>query len=185
MALMIEQAPPPAPQKRYALSFSVDEKTFAELEEVRALLSSSLPKGVSLEEALKVLLGQYLAQHSPARRQARRLKVADKRSSSIGEPSPKANPAMGEEKKISPTSRHIPAKIRDEVFCRDRGSCSFVGPDGVRCGSRHNLQLDHIVPFAVGGAHDAENLHVTCSRHNRHLAKLYFGEEHMQKFLHG
>ena len=185
VALMIEQAPPPAPQKRYALSFSVDEKTFAELEEVRALLSSSLPKGVSLEETLKVLLGQYLAQHSPARRQARRLKVADKRSSSIGEPSTKANPAVGKEGKIRPTSRHIPAKIRDEVFCRDRESCSFVGPDGVRCGSRHNLQLDHIVPFAVGGGHDAENLHLTCSRHNRYLAKLYFGEEHMQKFLHG
>ena len=57
-AAIVPAAPTPVPEKRYALSFAVDEKTFAELEEVKALLSSSLPQGVSLEEALKVLLGQ-------------------------------------------------------------------------------------------------------------------------------
>ena len=54
-AVIVPAAPTPVPEKRYALSFSVDEKTFAELEEVKALLSSSLPQGVSLEEALKEL----------------------------------------------------------------------------------------------------------------------------------
>ena len=47
----VKAAPSPVPEKRYALSFSIDEKTFAELEEVKALLSSSLPQGVSLFRA--------------------------------------------------------------------------------------------------------------------------------------
>jgi len=182
---MVEPAPPaPALQKRYALSFSVDEKTFEELQEVKALLSSSLPQGVSLEETLKVLLAQYLERHSPQRRQARRLAAADKQKTSVDASSPKANPAMTEEEKIAPPTRHIPAKVRDEVFCRDGGRCTYISPDGVRCGSTHNLQLDHIVPFAVGGSHSADNLKLACSAHNLHLAKLYFGEEHMQKYLH-
>ena len=182
-AAIVPSAPTPVPEKRYALSFSVDEKTFAELEEVKALLSSSLPQGVSLEEALKVLLGQYLERHSPAKRQARRLAAADKQKTSVEAPSPKVNPEITAETKVAPANRHIPAKIRDEVLCRDGGRCSYISPEGVRCGCRHNLQLDHIVPFAAGGRHSAENLRVVCDRHNRHLAKLYFGEEHMLKYL--
>jgi hypothetical protein len=111
-ALTVETAPAlvlnPTPQKRYALSFSVDEKTFAELQEVKALLSSSLPQGVGLEEALKVLLGEYLEKHSPARRQARRLAAADKPKTSIDAPAPKVAPEKTE-CKTAPASRHIPA----------------------------------------------------------------------------
>ena len=50
-------------------------------------------------------------------------------------------------------SRYIPAAVRREVWRRDGGCCSYVDPhSGRRCGSRFLLELDHIVPFALGGS---------------------------------
>ena len=66
-------------------------------------------------------------------------------------------------------SRYIPAPVRREVWRRDGGCCSYVDPhSGRRCGSRFLLELDHIVPFALGGSAEPGNLRVLyCSAHNR------------------
>ena len=50
-------------------------------------------------------------------------------------------------------SRYIPVAVRREVWRRDDGCCSYVDPhSGRRCGSRYRLEIDHVVPFALGGA---------------------------------
>jgi hypothetical protein len=72
-------------------------------------------------------------------------------------------------------SRHIPAAVRDAVFVRDKGHCTYTGPDGKRCGSTHNLQIDHVVPFARGGAATLQNLRLLCGKHNRLSAERIFG----------
>ena len=65
-------------------------------------------------------------------------------------------------------SRYIPAPVRREVWRRDGGCCSFVDPhSGRRCGSRFLLELDHIVPFALGGSAEPANLRLHCSAHHR------------------
>ena len=65
-------------------------------------------------------------------------------------------------------SRYIPASVRREVWCRDGGCCSYVDPhSGRRCGSRFLLELDHIVPFALGGSAEPQNLRVRCTAHHR------------------
>ena len=65
-------------------------------------------------------------------------------------------------------SRYIPAPVRREVWCRDGGCCSYVDPhSGRRCGSRFLLELDHIVPFALGGSAEPGNLRIHCSAHHR------------------
>ena len=65
-------------------------------------------------------------------------------------------------------SRYIPAPVRREVWRRDGGRCSFVDPhSGRRCGSRFLLELDHIVPFALGGSAEPGNLRLRCSAHHR------------------
>ena len=65
-------------------------------------------------------------------------------------------------------SRYIPAPVRREVWRRDGGCCSYVDPhSGRRCGSRFLLELDHIVPFALGGSAEPGNLRVLCAAHNR------------------
>ena len=65
-------------------------------------------------------------------------------------------------------SRYIPAPVKREVWRRDGGGCSYVDPhSGRRCGSRFLLELDHIVPFALGGSAEPGNLRLHCAAHHR------------------
>jgi len=65
-------------------------------------------------------------------------------------------------------SRHIPNPIRRAVFKRQAEGCEYTAPGTHRrCGSRHGLQVDHIVPFSQGGTHDPSNLRLLCGAHNR------------------
>jgi 5-methylcytosine-specific restriction endonuclease McrA len=71
-------------------------------------------------------------------------------------------------------SRHIPVHVARAVYERDGGCCAWVGPDGVRCGERHFLQLHHLEPWAVGGKATVENIMLTCRLRNQHEARVYF-----------
>ena len=48
-------------------------------------------------------------------------------------------------------SRRIPATVREAVFARDEGRCTYIGSNGNRCEATHHLQVDHIIPYARGG----------------------------------
>ncbi len=61
---------------------------------------------------------------------------------------------------------HIPRAVRREVLLRDNYRCSYIAPDGTRCGAKHHLHLDHIKPFSFGGGHNSDNLRVLCGAHN-------------------
>ncbi|MEZ4753413.1 MAG: HNH endonuclease signature motif containing protein [Bdellovibrionota bacterium] len=76
-------------------------------------------------------------------------------------------------------TRHIPAKIRDEVYVRDGGQCTFDG-DGVRCDSKHDLEVHHEIPFSVCKSHEVDNLRLLCQRHNKFEAERVFGAEYVQ-----
>ena len=66
-------------------------------------------------------------------------------------------------------SRYIPAAVRREVWRRDEGCCSYVDQASARrCGSRYRLQIDHIVPFALGGDAQPSNLRLCCEAHHRY-----------------
>ncbi len=66
-------------------------------------------------------------------------------------------------------SRAIPAAVRRQVWERDRGCCSYVDrASGRRCGSRHLLEIDHVVPYALGGSAEPDNLRLLCAAHHRY-----------------
>ena len=51
---------------------------------------------------------------------------------------------------------------------RDQGCCSYVDRrSGRRCGSRYRLEIDHVVPFALGGGAEPANLRLRCEAHHR------------------
>jgi 5-methylcytosine-specific restriction endonuclease McrA len=56
-------------------------------------------------------------------------------------------------------SRYIPVHIRFFVMERDRFRCRS-------CGSHRYLEIDHIIPFSLGGSHHPDNLQVLCRRCN-------------------
>ena len=50
------------------------------------------------------------------------------------------------------SGRAISAGVRRQVWQRDGGRCSYVDPQtGRRCNSTHLIEIDHIVPHALGG----------------------------------
>jgi len=54
----------------------------------------------------------------------------------------------------------IPSEVRREVWRRDQGQC-------VKCGSRINLEYDHIIPVSKGGSNTARNIELLCEICNR------------------
>ena len=65
-------------------------------------------------------------------------------------------------------NRSIPAAVRREIWQRDGGRCRFVDPrTGRRCASRHLLQIDHVLPCALGGGAEPGNLRLLCYAHHR------------------
>lgn len=54
----------------------------------------------------------------------------------------------------------IPEAVRIEVWRRDGGKC-------VNCGSRENLEYDHIIPVSKGGSNTARNIELLCEKCNR------------------
>lgn len=74
----------------------------------------------------------------------------------------------GERRPRATVTRAIPAAVRRHVWLRDRGRCTYRDPvTGRCCGARHLLQIDHIEPFAIGGANSEGNLRLLCAAHNR------------------
>ena len=82
-----------------------------------------------------------------------------RRAASGAKPTGAATPAA----KSCASGRAISAGVRRQVWQRDGGRCSYVGPQtGRRCNSTHLIEIDHIVPHALGGGADPGNLRLLC-----------------------
>jgi 5-methylcytosine-specific restriction endonuclease McrA len=64
------------------------------------------------------------------------------------------------EKESDNERQAIPSEVRREVWRRDSGKC-------VKCGSRENLEYDHIIPISRGGSNTARNIELLCENCNR------------------
>lgn len=95
----------------------------------------------------------------------------------------KKAPREAKPKELTPT-RYIPKHTSFKVKERDRHQCTFIAPDGHRCSETHALQIDHIVPYALGGTNCESNLRLLCPAHNRLCAERVFGKEKIESYLH-
>ncbi|MFL5321001.1 MAG: HNH endonuclease [Myxococcaceae bacterium] len=92
-------------------------------------------------------------------------------SSISSQPSPGSSP------------RGVPRPVKRFVAERDGRSCQFVGSNGQRCGSKHQVEYEHTVPHARGGESTGRNLRLLCKSHNLLCAIDVFGEEFMRRFI--
>ncbi|MBI3017542.1 MAG: HNH endonuclease, partial [Deltaproteobacteria bacterium] len=72
-------------------------------------------------------------------------------------------------------SRYVPEKIKQIIWERDEGQCSYASPEGKKCGEKNFLELDHVHPWSLGGDTTAENLRLLCRTHNQWRAERTFG----------
>lgn len=76
----------------------------------------------------------------------------------------RAHMLLSAEQGLAPGARGrrqpIPREMRRAVFERDGGKCA-------QCGSGFDLQYDHVLPVALGGATTMENLQLLCGDCNR------------------
>ncbi len=167
--------------RKFKFEFAVNNEFKKKFDRMKALLSSRYPQGISFEALFMLLMDEYIERHSPEGRAARREKRLAA-GTSCGTGSSNAVNGSGGGDRSGRRTRNIPAKVRDEVFLRDGGRCTFKGSDGKRCNSKWNLQIDHIVPFALGGDDSPGNLRLLCGKHNRLEAERVFGSRHMERF---
>lgn len=138
----------------YRVQFTISAETREKLRRVQDLMRHVIPNGdvgAIFDRALSMLLQDL---------QKRRTAAVDR-------------PRSG--RATAASSRHIPAKVRREVWKRDAGRCAFVGSQG-RCTETGFLELHHVTPYAAGGAATAENIQLRCKPHNAYEAERFFGE---------
>jgi len=156
---------PPAPRVepvspgRVRFSFTGDEELLRHLERAREVLKRKYPVG-RLEELFAEALRWLLDKMDP-RCQARRNLRLRRQTPPVQ--------ALVE-------TRRIPQWVKDAVWARDEGRCSFRTPDGARCAQRCGLEFDHVVPWALGGrSHDPKNIRLLCREHNQISWRRRFG----------
>jgi len=116
-------------------------------------LSHASPRA-TIEEVLEAALDLLLE------KQARRKSLVKRpRLPNSGTPTPTPT--------STPTSRpHVPAHVEREVRLRDGDRCQFPLDSGGVCGSTWQVELDHVLPDALGGPTTAANLRCACRPHN-------------------
>lgn len=85
-----------------------------------------------------------------------------------------SGPPSASDSPLHASWRYIPISTRRIVFARARNQCQ-------NCGSKHALQIDHILPLAKGGTHEPENLQVLCRNCNLQRAVKHFGAEKVRR----
>jgi len=141
------------------LSFSIGQATRDKLHRAQALLSHKIPDG-DLATVLDRVLDLAIERLEKKKFGASSNHPARNRSS---------NP------------RHIPGHVRQTVWQRDGGQCTFVGKKGHRCNEARLVEFDHAVPVAHGGESTVENIRLRCRTHNQHEADRTFGSEFMRR----
>jgi hypothetical protein len=147
------------------LHVTVSRRLLEKLDRARTGLSHALP-GATTEQVLEAALDLLL--ESQARSKASVRRPRPPRAGSDATQTTRAD--------SSTDSRAIPAALEREVRLRDGDRCQHPLDSGGVCGSTWQVELDHVVPVALGGAATAANLRCMCRRHNLAAAREALGE---------
>ncbi len=150
---------------QWSLRVTVGRALKDDLKTLAALLSHKVRKGdlaAVLHEAIRCGIekhGKRKGAVRPARKAASR-------------------PAPG-----NPTA--VSAEARRQVWERDQGRCAWTSPEGKRCNSRWQVEVDHVEAAARGGPATLDNLRLACRDHNFRHAEEIYGHDYMRKYRKG
>lgn len=160
-SLTLRKGPPatvePLAPARYRVQFTASSALRDKLEELQALMRSSVPDG-DLAAVIEAAVSEKIE-----RLKARRLAAT---------PRPRTTLARSDTR---PGPRHIPAAVKRAVRERDGDRCAYVDPQGRRCSERRGLQFHHRHPHGYGGDRSEDNIALRCGGHNRYEAERDYG----------
>jgi hypothetical protein len=172
----------PLADDSYCLQLHVDAELREKLELARDLMSHANPSGdlaVVVVRALDALLDKLRARRFGQPKRSVRAQNSERERGRPHDPRRRSEPKPEREGSSADKSprkrRHVAHAVRRQVWERDGVCCSYVAPDGHRCGERAFLELDHRQAWAKGGGESVENLRVLCRAHNRLRAEREFG----------
>jgi 5-methylcytosine-specific restriction endonuclease McrA len=149
------------------------------LDHARALLSHAVSPAdlpVLLEKALDVLIERAEYRRFGLKRE----QTGNRVQVEVGTEASKRRTLETNHEHVS---RYIPTEIRRHVWQRDGGGCTYVSPNGTRCSSVAYLQIDHVVPFALGGESSESNLRLRCFAHNAMHAEQVYGLDYVNSVV--
>ncbi len=153
---------------RYELKALIDAECQRGLEQLTGLLSHVDPR-MTVGQLVGRLVREALDRHDPSRRRPRTGSRPAVSATSTAQTGPGCDGHAAPAPKSRDSGRAIPAAVKREVWQRDGGRCRYVDPHtGRRCTSRHLLQIDHVLPYTLGGGSDPANLRLLCHAHHRH-----------------
>jgi hypothetical protein len=158
----------------------LNQETLNKLSRLKNLLSHQNPN-MSLAQLIDKMADQMLLKVDPEKSRL------EKKNNTV--PHAPAQVKCTNEKLLIPEknqsiSRNIPAKVRRQVWLRDKAKCSFMNPTTKKvCASTYKLQIDHVKPFALGGTHISDNLQIFCRAHNIYQAVQIYGIKKMAPFV--
>lgn len=163
------------------IRFVADSELMKKLEQIKQLSSHKNPNP-SYQELFHLLADKTLAslkkqKNIPPRAQTLRCDNNSKKNQTqIRTKSSKPNGSK----------RYINVKLKEQIWQRDGGVCSYKDPNtGRKCNSKHQLEYEHIQPVALGGKTELNNMRLLCRPHNALMAVRNLGKEKMAPFLNG
>ncbi len=168
------------------ITLELDEDEWTLLSRVQDILSSRGENRNEKDVIMKAL--EFMAERKdPMRRAERAAERAEQKTTATTEEDKTTSGTVpgqchSDERRLgsfAPGRKPIPAAVRHRVWLRDGGQCTYMSQFGVRCPERRMLEIDHRVPVARGGGHDANNLRLLCRYHNQGMADQVFGSQWM------
>ncbi|MBS1972096.1 MAG: HNH endonuclease [Bdellovibrionales bacterium] len=159
----------PQADESIRMELTLTKEQFDDLEQAKSLLSHIYPDGSwsdIIAKLAKEFNQQKLLGHSEIGENSKKVSTL----ASLLENPTQCVLAAGE--KPSVKRKSISLGIRRQLLRKAGNCCEFKDPkNGKRCGSKYQLQIDHIQPVAFGGGNDLENLRVLCRTHNLQAAR--------------
>lgn len=146
----------PQQDESVRLELTLTAEQMKVLAQAKDLLSHTLPNG-SWAEVLTYL----------AKKQVQKSLGKTQTSQSVSQPK-KSTPSFTTARKRG----HIKITVRRGILQKAGHCCQFVDPKSrQKCQSTYQLEIDHRIPLARGGADSENNLRVLCRTHNLLAAK--------------
>jgi hypothetical protein len=142
----------------------------------RTGLSHAMPRA-SMEQVLEAALDLLLEKQARRKALVKRPRAARPTSTPTSPPlTPSGVPLARSPGDPAGERPDLPAAVEREVRLRDGNRCQWPLDSGGVCGSTWQVELDHVVPQALGGPTEAANLRCACKVHNLGAAVLALGE---------